>query len=125
MYNVVDILFKAGDQVPLTLFKEVVGSGAKVSPEHIGGIALNVGTTLGIIVIVNVTVLAHCPAVGVKVYVVVAELSIAGDHEPVTLFVDVVGNGAIASPLHTGSTALNNGTILEFTFMVKLAELAH
>ena len=53
------------------------------------------------------------------------KLLIDGDHEPVTLFVDVVGNGAIVSPLHTGSTALNNGTILEFTFMVKLAELAH
>ena len=54
-----------------------------------------------------------------------SELLIDGDHEPVTLFVDAVGNGAIVPPLHTGSTALNNGTMLEFTFIVKLAELAH
>ena len=59
VYVVVAVLFKAGDQVPLILFSDVVGSGAKVSPEHIAGIGLNVGTTLGIIVIVNVAVLAH------------------------------------------------------------------
>jgi hypothetical protein len=46
---------------------EVVGSGASVAPEHIGATALNVGVILGLTVIVNVVVVAHCPAVGVKV----------------------------------------------------------
>jgi hypothetical protein len=46
---------------------EVVGNGAKVAPEQIGATALNVGVTFGLTVIVNVVVVAHCPAVGVKV----------------------------------------------------------
>ena len=46
---------------------EVVGSADKVAPEHIGATALNVGVTLGLIVIVNVVVVAHCPAAGVNV----------------------------------------------------------
>ena len=46
---------------------EVVGSGASVAPEQIGVTAVNVGVTFGLTVIVNVVVVAHCPAVGVKV----------------------------------------------------------
>jgi hypothetical protein len=46
---------------------EVVGSGAKVAPEHIGATAVNVGVMFGLTVIVKVAVIAHCPAVGVKV----------------------------------------------------------
>jgi Flp pilus assembly pilin Flp len=46
---------------------EVVGSGASVAPEHIGATAVNVGVIFGLTVIVNVAVVAHCPAVGVKV----------------------------------------------------------
>jgi hypothetical protein len=46
---------------------EVVGSGASVAPEHIGATALNVGVVFGLTVIVSVVVVAHCPAVGVKV----------------------------------------------------------
>ena len=42
-----------------------------------------------------VAVVPHCPAVGVKVYVVVptvAVLIVAGLHVPVMLLLDVVGN---------------------------------
>jgi len=46
---------------------EVVGSGARIAPEHIGATAVNVGVTFGLTVIVKVVVVAHCPAVGVKV----------------------------------------------------------
>jgi hypothetical protein len=49
-------------------------------------------------VIVNVVVVAHCPAVGVNVYKVVAVLLIAGDHVPAMLFVDVVGKAGTAAP---------------------------
>ena len=38
-----------------------------------------------------VAVVAHCPAVGVNVYVVVALLLIAGDHEPVIALFEVAG----------------------------------
>ena len=61
------VLSKAGDQVPVIPFVEVVGSAVRVAPEHIGATALNVGVMFGLTVIVNVVVVAHCPAVGVKV----------------------------------------------------------
>ena len=46
---------------------DVVGSADKVAPEQIGPTAVNVGVTFGLTVIVKVVVVAHCPAVGVKV----------------------------------------------------------
>ena len=61
------MLFRAGDQVPLIPLVEVVGNADKVAPEHIGATAAKVGVTFGLTVIVNVVVVAHCPAVGVKV----------------------------------------------------------
>jgi len=42
-------------------------------------------------VIVKVVDVAHCPVVGVNVYVVVAWLYKAGDQVPEMLFSDVVG----------------------------------
>ena len=64
---VVAVLFNAGAQVPVIPLLEVVGSGAKVAPEQIGATALNVGEIFGLTEIVKVAVVAHCPAVGVKV----------------------------------------------------------
>ena len=46
---------------------EVVGKAVRVAPEQIGATALNVGVIFGLTVIVNVVVVAHCPAVGVNV----------------------------------------------------------
>jgi hypothetical protein len=60
-------LFSAGDHVPVIPLFDVVGNGASVAPEQIGATALNVGRMFGLTVIVNVVVVAHCPAVGVKV----------------------------------------------------------
>ena len=64
---VVAVLSKAGDHEPVIPLVEVVGNADKVAPEHIGATALNVGVMFGLTVIVNVAVVAHCPAVGVKV----------------------------------------------------------
>ena len=63
----VAVLFSAGAQVPVMPLFEVVGNGVKVAPEHIGATAVNVGVIFGLTVIVKVAVVAHCPAVGVKV----------------------------------------------------------
>ena len=63
----VAVLLSAGDQVPLMPLLEVVGNAVSVVPEHIGATALNVGVIFGLTVIVKVAVVAHCPAVGVKV----------------------------------------------------------
>ena len=60
-------MFSVGDHVPVILLFEVVGKAAKVAPEHIGATAVNVGVTCGFTVMVKVVVVAHCPALGVKV----------------------------------------------------------
>jgi hypothetical protein len=125
VYVVVFVLFKTGDQLPETPLVEVVGNGDKVSPEQIGATALNVGVTLEFTVIVNVVELAHCPAFGVKVYVVVVVLSNAGDQFPETPLVEVVGNGDKTLPEQIGATALNVGVVAEFTIIVNVVELAH
>ena len=61
------VLSKAGDQVPVIPLLEVVGRAVRVAPEQIGATALNVGVIFGLTTIVNVVVVAHCPAVGVNV----------------------------------------------------------
>jgi hypothetical protein len=69
-------------------------------------------------------VVAQSPAVGVKVYVVVAVLSIAGDQVPVKLFDEVVGNAAKVAPLHIAATCVNEGVKFGFTVMVIVAVVA-
>ena len=56
-----------GLHVPVIPLVDVVGNGDKAAPEHIGATELKVGVTIGLTVIVKVVVVAHCPAVGVKV----------------------------------------------------------
>ena len=63
----VTVLLRAGAHVPVIALFDVVGSAASGSPEQIGATAVNVGVMLGLTVIVNVVVVAHSPAVGVKV----------------------------------------------------------
>ena len=121
------VLFSAGDQVPVIgiALVEDVGNAANVAPEQIGATALNVGVTLGLTVIVNVVVVAHCPTVGVKVYVVVAVLSKAGAHVPVIPLLEVVGNAVNVAPEHIGATALKVGVTLGLTVIVNVAVVAH
>jgi phosphate starvation-inducible membrane PsiE len=59
---------------------------------------LKVGIIVGLTVIVKLVVVAHCPEVGVKVYVVVAWLFNAGFHVPVIPFKDEMGKTANTSP---------------------------
>ena len=61
------VLFNAGDQVPVIPLVDVVGKADNVAPEQMAFTAVNVGVLFGFTVIVNVAVVAHCPAVGVKV----------------------------------------------------------
>ena len=63
----VAVLFNAGDQVPVMPSLEVRGSAFNVAPSQIGATALNVGVKFGLTVMVKVVVVAHWPAVGVKV----------------------------------------------------------
>lgn len=72
-----------------------------------------------------VVFVAHCPAVGVNVYKVVAVLFIAGDHVPFIPLFDVVGKAAITAPLHFAGTPVNVGVILGFTVIVNVVVVAH
>jgi hypothetical protein len=125
VYVVVVVLSNAGDQLPVIPLVDVVGNADKLAPEQIGATAVNVGVTFGLTVIVTVAVVAHCPASGVKVYVVVVVLSNAGDHVPVIPLVDVVGNADKLVPEHIGATAVNVGVIFGLTVIVNVAVVAH
>ena len=125
VYVVVVVLSKAGAQLPVIPLFEVVGNGVKVAPEQIGATAVNVGVTFGLTVIVIVAVVAHCPAVGVNVYVVVVVLSKAGDHKPVMPLLDVIGRADKVAPVQIGAIAVNVGATLVFTVIVNVAVVAH
>ena len=118
-------MFRVGDQFPVIPLSDVVGNIDNVPPEQIGASALNVGVTLLLTVIVNEAVVAHCPAVGVNVYVVVVVLFSAGDQLPVIAFNDVVGNADNVPPEQIGVTALNVGVTFILTVIVNDAVVAH
>ena len=105
--------------------RDVAGSGESASPEHIGPTAANVGVIPVLTVIVRVVWEAHWPAVGVKVYVVVAVLLRAGAQVPVMPLRDVTGSGESASPEHIGPTASNVGVIAVLTVIVREDVVAH
>jgi hypothetical protein len=76
---------------------------------------------------VIVAVEAHMPAVGVKVYSVVAVLFNAGDQVPVILLSDVVGKALKLLPEQMEATCVKVGIVVfGFTVMVIVAvEEAH
>ena len=57
----------AGDHVPVIPSNEVDARTGAVAPLQIGAIAVNVGVVFGVTVTFKVVVVAHNPAVGVKV----------------------------------------------------------
>jgi hypothetical protein len=94
-------LLIAGDHVPVIELLEEDGNEGTIPPEQMLKVVpkVKVGVVCGVIVTVNVVVIAHCPASGVKVYVPLLALStIAGDHEPVIELLEVVGNVGTIPP---------------------------
>ena len=104
---------------------DVVGNAVSVAPEHIGATTVNVGVMFGLTVIVNVVVVAHRPAAGVKVYVVVAVLFNAGAQVPVNPLIEVVGSAVSVAPEQIGAIALNVGVMFGFTVIVNVVVVAH
>jgi hypothetical protein len=94
---------------------EVVGKADKLAPEQMAATAVKVGITFAFTVMVIVAVVAHCPAVGVKVYSVVAVLFNAGDQVPVISFVEVVGKADKVAPEQMAATAVKVGVTFAFT----------
>jgi hypothetical protein len=80
----------------------------------------------GFTVTVNVAVVAHCPAVGVKVYVPVAVLlTTAGDQVPVKPLSEVVGSTGAAAPAQIAAMGVNVGVMFGLTVTVNVAVVAH
>ena len=125
MYVVVVVLFSTGDQVPVIPLVDVVGKADNAVPEQIGATAVKVGVTFGLTVIVNVVVVAHRPAVGVNVYVVVTVLFNAGDQVPVIPLVEVVGKADNVAPEQIGATAVKVGVTFRLTVIVSVVVVAH
>ncbi len=61
------VLIVAGLHVPVILLLDVVGRAGAVDPWQRGPTCVNVGVIELLITISMVTVVAHCPAAGVKV----------------------------------------------------------
>jgi hypothetical protein len=79
----------------------------------------------GFTIIVIVCDVAHCPTVGVKVYVVVAVLFNTGVQVPIIPLFDVVGKALNVAPLQIGATCVNVGVMFGFTVIVIVVVGAH
>ena len=124
------LLTTDGLQVPVMLLSDVVGKVGTVPPAQIDKLVpkLNVGVIFGFTVTVNVAVVAHCPAVGVNVYVPLAVLlTTDGLQVPVILFVDVVGKVGTVPPAQIVDVVpkLNVGVMFGFTVTVNVDMVAH
>ncbi len=112
-------------QVALVALPPILPESVTVSPLQILKSLLAVETAKTFTVIAKVAVVAHCPALGVKVYVVVAVLFNAGDQVPVNELFEVVGKVASIPPEQIGATAVNVGVIFGLTVIAKVAVVAH
>ena len=75
-----------------------------------------------------VTALPHCPAVGVKIYVVVPAfvvVMVAGLHVPVIPLFDVAGNAGGIPFWHSGPICVNAGMICALTVTLSVVVVAH
>jgi hypothetical protein len=105
--------------------RDVVGNDERVEPEQIGETLLKTGIVPGLTVIVSEVIVAHCPSAGVNVYIVVAVLFRAGDHDPVIPFKDVIGKGERVSPEQIADTELKEGVTFGLTIIVIVVVPAH
>ena len=88
---------------------DVVGM-VKLVPIHTSAIGVKSGVVSGVIPIVISTVAAHCPASGIKVYVVVVLGSKAGLQVPIIPLFDVVGMVKLV-PIHTSVIGVKSGIV--------------
>jgi hypothetical protein len=119
-----------GLHVPVTPLSDVAVNDGTEPPEHILNVVpkLNVAVTFGVMVTVKVVGTAHCPAVGVNVYVPLAVLlTVDGLHVPVILLVDVVGNAGTVPPEQILNVVpkLKVGVMFGATVTVNVAGNAH
>jgi uncharacterized membrane protein len=128
----VAVLIVAGFHVPVTagLLVELVGKAGGVEFWQSGPIWVKVGVISVVMTISMVTALAHWPASGVKVYVLVPAVKVliaAGFHVPVTagLLVELAGNAGGVEFWQRGPIWVNVGVISVVTTISMVTALAH
>ena len=118
-----------GFHVPVIPFVDVAGNAGTVPPAQIVKLVpkLNTGTMFGVTVTVNVAVVAHSPAVGVKVYTPEFWLSIdAGFHVPCIPFTEIAGKAGTLAPMQIDKEPrLKVGVTILLTVTAKLAVCIH
>jgi hypothetical protein len=124
----VNVLIVAGVQVPVMPLIEVAGKTGTALFWHKGPIALNSGSVGAVISMSSGTEVAHCPSVGVNVYIavpVVNVLIVAGLQVPEIPLIEVVGNNGAALFRHDGPIAEKTGAVEGKISMSRVAEVAH
>ena len=119
-----------GLHVPVILLSDVVGNAGTVPPLQTERVVPKpkFGAMFGFTVTVNVVVVAHSPAFGVKVYVPLAVLlTVAGLQVPLMPFVDRVGKtGAVLfAQILAVAPKLNVGVRIGLTVTVNVWVVAH
>lgn len=116
----------AGFHVPVIKLFDSVGKIGLVKPEQIGAIAVNVGVTFVATATLIVVPIAHCPVVGVKVYVPeTVLLIIVGLHVPVIELLDVKSKIGLVEPEQIWVISVKLGVKIGLTVTVTEAVVAH
>ena len=116
--------------MPLIPLVDVVDKTGTVPPVHIERVEAKskTGIMLDVTVTVNVVGIAHCPAVGVKVYTPEFWLlTTAGFQVPLIPLVDVIGNTGAVAPAQIVKLVpkLNVGVRIGLTVTVNVDTVAH
>jgi hypothetical protein len=122
------LLIVAGLQVPVMPLVDVVGSTGAVLPAQKGRMGVNTGTTRGLTVTLMVVAMAHCPAAGVKVCIVVAGLAVlitAGAQVPAIPLLDTSGKTGGTLPTHNVGMGVKAGVAGVLTVTVNVVVSAH
>jgi hypothetical protein len=120
------LLTVAGLQLPVMPLVEVVGNIGATEPLQKAGMAAKDAAVFELTVIFKVAVVAHCPALGVKVYMPEAVLlTVAGLQVPVILLREVSGSIGATAPLQKAGMAVNVGVALGVTVIFNVTGVAH
>ena len=120
------VLIVAGFQVPENPLFEIVAKLGAIEPKQISGIGINSGVAISEIETLKVANVAHCPAVGVKVYVSeVVLLIVAGFQVPIIPLFEIKDKVGETEPEQKSAIGLNKGISNGLTVIVSVVDGAH
>jgi len=124
----VAVFMVEGLHVPAMLLFDVAGSIGAVEFWHTDAICVKVGIMAVLMVMSIVAVVAHCPALGVKLYVAIPVpdvFIVAGLHVPLMLLFDVVGSTGTVAFWHNDTICVKVGVTAVRIVMSIVAVVAH